>query len=114
MNKIEDEHLAQPGRLQGPVSVILDALPLLVRSAGVKNYIYYWARSLAEQAGENSLSLFPFIRRPESFTHEASALGRLATIPRLGLLFAANFCPFPILNYCTPAFDVFHASHQLV
>jgi len=114
MNKIEDERLAQPGRLQGPVSVILDALPLLVRSAGVKNYIYYWARSLAEQAGENSLSLFPFIRRPESFTHEGSALGRLATIARLGLLFGANLCPYPILNCFTPASDIFHASHNLL
>ncbi len=114
MNKIEDVRLVRPGRLQGPVSVLLDASPLLVRSAGVKNYTHYWARSLAEQAGENSLSLFPFIRRIESFTHEASVFGQLATIPRLGLLFAANFCPFPILNYCTPAFDVFHASHQLL
>ena len=114
MNKIEDVRSLRPARLQGPVSVIVDASPLLVRSAGVKNYTYYWARSLAEQAGENSLSLFPFIRTPESFTHETSVLGPLATIPRLGLLFAANACPLPILNYCMPAFDVFHASHQLV
>lgn len=114
MNKIEDVRSLRPTRPQGPVSVIVDASPLLVRSAGVKNYTYYWVRSLAEQAGENSLSLFPFIRTPESFTHESSVLGPLATIPRLGMLFAANACPFPILNYCTPAFDVFHASHQLV
>ena len=42
----------------GPISVVLDASPLLLRSAGVKNYVYYWARSLAEQAKPNSLQLF--------------------------------------------------------
>jgi glycosyltransferase involved in cell wall biosynthesis len=113
MNKIEDSRVARSGRLQGPVSVILDGSPLLVRSAGVKNYIYYWARSLVKQAGENSLSLFPFMPEPESFTHQASVLGPLATIPRLGLLFGASLCPYPILNFVTLASDVFHASHLL-
>ena len=114
MNKIEDAGLVRSGRLQGPVSVILDASPLLLRSAGVKTYTYYWARSLAEQAAENSISLFPFIRTPDSFTHEASALGPLATIPRLGLLIGANLCPLPILSLFTSASDIFHASHQLL
>src|SRR5579864_74756 len=113
MNKMEDTRVARPGRLQGPVSVVLDASPLLVRSAGVKNYIYYWARSLAVQAGENSLSLFPFMPELENFTHQASVLNALATLPRLGLLFGANLCPYPILNFFTSASDVFHASHLL-
>jgi glycosyltransferase involved in cell wall biosynthesis len=113
MNKIEDVRAPGSDRVQGPVSVILDASPLLVRSAGVKNYIFYWARSLAEQTGENSLSLFPFMRCPESFTHQASVLGPVATFPRLGLLFGASLCPYPILNFFTPASDIFHASHQL-
>jgi len=113
MNKIEDVRAPGSDRVQGPVSVILDASPLLVRSAGVKNYIFYWARSLAEQTGENSLSLFPFMRSPESFTHQASVLGPVATFPRLGLLFGASLCPYPILNFFTPASDIFHASHQL-
>jgi glycosyltransferase involved in cell wall biosynthesis len=113
MNKIEDVRVARPVRHQGPISVILDASPLLVRSAGVKNYTYYWARSLAEQAGEKSLSLFPFLRGPESFSHQASVLGPLATIPRLGLLFGARLCPYPILNFFTRTSDIFHASHLL-
>jgi glycosyltransferase involved in cell wall biosynthesis len=103
------------GEIPGaPVSVLLDASPLLLRSAGVKNYVYYWVRSLAENAGENRLKLFPFLNRLGTFAHERSVLGPAATLPRLGLLYAANICPFPFLNWVTPASDIFHASHQVL
>lgn len=97
-----------------PLSVLLDASPLLLRSAGVKNYVYYWARSLVENAGENRLELFPFLSGLGSFAHERSVLSPAATIPRLGLLYAANICPFPFLSWVTPASDIFHASHQVL
>ena len=113
MNKIQKARAVRSGPLRGPVSVILDVSPLLLRSAGVKNYMYYWARSLADLAGENSLSLFPFMNSPAHFTHENSVVGPLSTIPRLGLLFGASRCPYPILNWFTPASDIFHASHQV-
>ena len=61
MNKIAETGAAR-GPAVHPVSLVLDASPLLLRSAGVKNYIYYWARSLTEQAGANQISLFPFLR----------------------------------------------------
>jgi glycosyltransferase involved in cell wall biosynthesis len=96
------------------VSLLLDASPLLLRSAGVKNYVYYWARSLAEHAGANRLELFPFLSGLGTFAHEKSVLSRAATLPRLGLLYAANICPFPFLNWVTPASDIFHASHQVL
>jgi glycosyltransferase involved in cell wall biosynthesis len=97
----------------GAVSVVLDTTPLLLRSAGVKNYVYYWARSLAEHAGANRLKLFPFLGELGHFAHEKSVLGPLATLPRLGLLYAANVCPVPLLNWVTPRADIFHASHQV-
>src|SRR5690349_100400 len=109
MNKIAEMRAARESTVH-PVSLVLDASPLLLRSAGVKNYIYYWARSLAEHAGANRLSLFPFLRLPESLAHEASAMGRAATLERLGLLFAAKVSPFPILNWLTPTSGIFHAS----
>jgi glycosyltransferase involved in cell wall biosynthesis len=96
-----------------PISVVLDASPLLLRSAGVKNYVYYWARSLAEQAKPNSLQLFPFLKGPGNIAHENSVLGAMDTLPRLGLLYAANVCPFPVMNWFTPQSDIFHASHQV-
>jgi glycosyltransferase involved in cell wall biosynthesis len=102
------------GKTRGePVSVLLDASPLLLRSAGVKNYVYYWARSLAEHAGANRLKLFPFLGELGHFAHEKSVLGPLATFPRLGLLYAANVCPVAFLNWVTPRSDIFHASHQV-
>ena len=96
------------------ISLLLDASPLLLRSAGVKNYVYYWARSLAENAGANRLELFPFLNGFGTFAHEKSVLGPGATLPRLGLLYAANICPFPLLNWATPGSDIFHASHQVL
>src|SRR5579872_639502 len=109
MNKIAENGEA----VKRHVSVLLDASPLLLRSAGVKNYINYWARALLEQAGENSLSLFPFMPGLGEFAHEKSVLGPLATFSRLGLLFAARQSPYPFLNWITPACDIFHASNQV-
>jgi glycosyltransferase involved in cell wall biosynthesis len=104
MNKIGE--IRPPG-----VSLVLDVSPLLIRSAGVKNYTYYWARALAAQAGGNRLSLFPFLNGLGNFAHETSVLSPVATWPRLALLFAANRCPFPLLDRLAGGCDIFHASH---
>jgi glycosyltransferase involved in cell wall biosynthesis len=113
MNKIAETREARESTVH-PVSLVVDASPLLLRSAGVKNYVYYWAHSLAEQAGPNKLSLFPFLRLPDGVAHETSVLGRRATWERLGLLFAAKVSAYPILNWLTPASGIFHASHMAV
>ena len=113
MNKIAESRAARLPSVH-PISLVVDASPLLLRSAGVKTYVYYWARSLAEQAGPNRLSLFPFLRLPDGIAHETSVLGPAATWERLGLLFAAKVSPYPILNWLTPASDIFHASHLAV
>ncbi|MCU1272817.1 MAG: glycosyl transferase, group 1 [Bryobacterales bacterium] len=97
----------------GAISVVLDASPLLLRSAGVKNYVYYWARSLAEQARPNRLRLFPFMNGLGDIAHQSSVLSAKDTLPRLGLLYAASVCPYPLLNWFTPKSDIFHASHQV-
>src|SRR5713226_5299908 len=113
MNKIAESGEAREPSVH-PVSLVVDASPLLLRSAGVKNYVYYWAHSLAEHAGGNALSMFPFLRLPDSFGHEASVLDRVATLERLGLLFTAKVCPYPILSWLTPPSDIFHASHLVL
>jgi glycosyltransferase involved in cell wall biosynthesis len=110
MNKIGEIRTSPPSG----VSVLLDVSPLLLRSAGVKNYVYYWARSLVEHAGTNTLSLFPFLSGLGRFAHETSVLPPAATFPRLGLLAAANLCPLPLLQWLTPASQVFHASHHVL
>jgi len=97
--------------------VSIDATPLLLRSAGVKTYVYYWTRYLQAAAGSDTLKLFPFIdpaRLPEGCVHERSVLGRWQTMARLALLHAANRSPIPILNAPGARLDLFHASHQLL
>jgi glycosyltransferase involved in cell wall biosynthesis len=92
--------------------VSIDAIPLLLRSAGVKTYVYYWTKHLRRLAGDHSLELFPYLDFPKVCEHERSVLGRRQTLARLALLHAANFSPFPILNAIGSRLDLFHASHQ--
>src|SRR5258706_13111690 len=97
--------------------VSIDATPLLLRSAGVKTYVYYWTRYLRSAAGRHTLDLFPFLGGDggaSACDHEHSALARWPTIARLALLHAANGSPIPILNRLGAGIDVFHASHQLL
>jgi len=57
--------------------VCLTLPPLLLRSAGVKTYVYYWARSLLAAAGSHALELFPFIdgaSLPDECVHDRSVL----------------------------------------
>jgi glycosyltransferase involved in cell wall biosynthesis len=94
--------------------VSIDAIPLLLRSAGVKTYVYHWTGSLRLLAGAHTLELFPFLDPPREIDHGNSVLGRWPTLARLALLHAANYSPVPILNAMGSGLDIFHASHQLL
>jgi glycosyltransferase involved in cell wall biosynthesis len=94
--------------------VSIDAIPLLLRSAGVKTYVYHWTRSLRLAAGTHTLELFPFLDPPPDIDHGESVLGRWPTLGRLALLHAANYSPVPLLHAMGSRFDLFHASHQLL
>jgi glycosyltransferase involved in cell wall biosynthesis len=86
----------------------IDATPLLLRSAGVKNYVYYWIQALRRAGPKQEISLFPFFSAIGGLDHERSMAGRAATLGGLALLHARNYLGFPL-----PRWDVFHASHQL-
>ena len=94
--------------------VTIDAVPLLVRSAGVKNYLYYWTRSLRRQAsGETDIRLFPFLGEPGLLDHEDSAAGPLSTAARLLLLYVLNRIPNDVTGWMDPEIDVFHTCKLL-
>ena len=93
--------------------VAIDAIPLLVRSAGVKNYLYHWTRHLQELAGDVEIDLFPFLNGPHALDHEKSAVGQIATWARLGLLFGMNRVPFNVSGWIGPRADVFHTCKVL-
>src|SRR4051812_15835207 len=78
--------------------IAIDATPMLMRSSGVKNYVYYWIRSLQQLAGTRTVSAFPFLGTLPELNHEASGLGKWDTQARLLFMVAANYSRIPILN----------------
>lgn len=101
------------------IRLVVDASPLLLRSAGVKTYIYYWVRHLIETAGRNrQVALFPFLgdsRKPffDRVEHERSVAAKAPTYARLAALHAANIFGPTALDWLRPPADVFHLSNQL-
>ena len=91
----------------------IDATPLLLVSAGVKNYFYYWLRHLRRQAGGDEILAFPFLGDYGALTHERSVVSRWATYPRLALLYFVNTPGNPAIEWVAARADVFHASNQV-
>lgn len=90
--------------------VVIDASPLFVRSAGVKNYLYYWIEYLRRAAGADAIRTFPALRELGPLTHEASIAGRWRTASGLASLALANYCALPVLDFLIRGADIFHAS----
>lgn len=93
--------------------ISIDASPLLLRSAGVKNYLYYWLANLMLHRGENTVTAFPLLDDAGPLNHEASVLGPLETIPRLALLYWMNLPGSWTLNWMNRKADLFHATNQI-
>jgi glycosyltransferase involved in cell wall biosynthesis len=93
--------------------VTIDAVPLLVRSAGVKNYLYYWTRYLRQESRGTDIRLFPFLGEPGRLDHEDSIANPLATYARLGLLFLLNRIPNNAIEWMDPHTDIFHTCKVL-
>src|ERR1019366_6106820 len=70
--------------------VVIDATPLLVRSAGVKNYLYHWILHLRRLAGASAIGTFPRMDEVRALTHQASVAGPLRTWSGLGALALSN------------------------
>jgi len=90
--------------------VVIDATPLLVRSAGVKNYLYHWIMHLRRVAGGASVRTFPAMDRVRPLTLEASVADPLRTFGGLAALAISNHSGAPLLDWLTRGADVFHAS----
>jgi glycosyltransferase involved in cell wall biosynthesis len=94
--------------------ILIDATPLLLRSAGVKNYTYYWIQNLWQQAQNDRILTLPSLARLGSLNHEHSIAGSALTYLHLGRVFAANAAPaLPLLRWSMPKADVFHVSNQI-
>jgi glycosyltransferase involved in cell wall biosynthesis len=90
--------------------VVIDAVPLLIRSAGVKNYLYYWIDSLRRAAGPGQIRTFPALDDLGGLNHDGSVAGPWRTGLGLAELALANFSPLPVLDFLCRGADLFHAS----
>lgn len=88
------------------VRITVDATPLLIRSAGVKGYLFHWIRGLITAAGPGAIRLFPPLRLSESLDHDRSTTGRWRT--RFALRSVALARRLPLLDALGT--DIFHAS----
>ncbi|MGP0075083.1 MAG: glycosyltransferase family 4 protein [Bryobacteraceae bacterium] len=96
------------------MQILIDATPLLLRSAGVKNYTYYWIQNLWQQARNDRIMTLPALASLGPLDHERSIAGRARTFLHLGRVFASNRAPsLPLLRWTMPKADVFHVSNQI-
>src|SRR3984957_755702 len=94
--------------------ILIDATPLLLRSAGVKNYTYYWIQSLWQQARNDRILTLPALASLPALTHERSIARPVRTFLHLGRVFASNRAPWlPLLRWTMPKADVLHVSNQI-
>jgi len=92
--------------------ITVDALPLLFRSAGVKNYLYYWIQSLQREPAAD-VRLFPLPVKAAVLDHRKTVAGPVSTFFRLGLFFLMNRLPPGFSQPWFPAADVFHSTRIL-
>ena len=90
---------------------MIDAVPLLIRSAGVKNYLYYWIEHLRRLAGPETIRTFPALGNLGALTHEASMAGPVRTFFGLGALAISNYTPLPVLDWAARGADIFHSTN---
>jgi alpha-1,3-rhamnosyl/mannosyltransferase len=90
--------------------ITVDAVPLLVRSAGVKNYLFHWIVHLRRLLGDEHVRLFPFLDNLPDLNHEESAVDPPGTLARQGLLYALNLWPNHAWDWIGPPCDIFHAT----
>jgi alpha-1,3-rhamnosyl/mannosyltransferase len=94
--------------------ILIDATPLLLRSAGVKTYTYHWIQHVLQAAGNEQIFTFPRLATFSALNHEHSMLGPARTFYHLGMLYGANVMPaLSLLSWMTKKADVFHVSNQI-
>jgi glycosyltransferase involved in cell wall biosynthesis len=90
------------------MKVTIDATPILVRSAGVKSYLFHWIEALRDVAGPHSLATWPRLGAHATLDHERSPLSALATFAHLGRAALARYAAWAPPRRGA---DVFHASN---
>ena len=90
--------------------ICVDLTPLLLRSAGVKSYLYYWFHALRAAAGEHQIKGFLSVEPSAPLSHDGSMLPALSTWARLGLVHGIGIVGSTALDVALGKADLFHAS----
>ncbi len=93
--------------------VSIDCTPLLIRSAGVKTYLYHWTEAVRRHAGDDAVRLFPYLDSLGALNHEKTLIGSSATKTRILFVYFANIRHNPILEWLSSGIDLFHATNQV-
>ncbi len=91
--------------------VCVEAAALLLRSAGVKNYVYHWITHMRALAGPEAIATFPALPDLAELDHERSAAGRARTLAGLGVVALLNRSRVP---WSKSRIDVFHHTSVLL
>jgi glycosyltransferase involved in cell wall biosynthesis len=94
--------------------IAIDSTSLLVPSAGVKSFLYYWLVSLLDAAPRrhDRISLYPpLLAAPGALRHETSIAGGLRTALALRFVHAAN-TRNRVIDLLLMGTDVFHCSQH--
>jgi alpha-1,3-rhamnosyl/mannosyltransferase len=92
--------------------ISVDASPLLLRSAGVKNYLYHWIHALQRTSSGHEVAAYPFIKDLGALTHESSVMSLMHTAPRIAWLLASNRFA-ATRRMATGNASVFHVTNQV-
>ncbi len=95
------------------MSLLIDVSPLMLRSAGVKAYIWYWTKALIEAAGKDAVRTFPRVDFSGTLNHESSMASPLETFAGLLTLFTTNYLGLPLINLGLGRSKLFHATNQV-
>jgi alpha-1,3-rhamnosyl/mannosyltransferase len=95
------------------MKIVVDATPLLLRSAGVKSYLYHWILTMRRQAGDQAIRTFPPMPQIGALDHEHSVTATSKTVGGIGMLHASNYLRLPVLDFIAHGADFFHASNQV-
>ncbi len=105
--------------------ICIDCAPLLIPCAGMKTYLYHFARNLLRQAGEHQVSIYPLLDWSARFGgidlldpqrllyHEGSMVSERATAYRLLFVNLINMGRHAALNWFTPGADLFYATNHV-
>jgi alpha-1,3-rhamnosyl/mannosyltransferase len=93
--------------------LLVDATPLLLRSAGIKNHLWHWLGHLRRLAGPDAVRAFPCLRDRGRLVHDRSVLPGWRTLPRIALLHSVNHLNLPSPTWLARDADLVHLTNQL-